>query len=476
MAKCITTTSTPGAPLSPGMARDTELAPIAAASLEDKETHSSQSSSTRRDFDLDASFFPEMENDFGAERDELNPRPLKLSLNNPSEFPDGGLRAWLIVFGGWCGYFCTFGLINCNGVFENYYVASGGPLEKYSKGTVSWIMSMEIWGMTFAGSIFGCLFDSYGPRWLLIIGTLTAVFGLMMVSLSHEYYQFFLAQGIVSAIGSSAIFNACLSSSATWWSKRRSMAFGVMLSGASIGGVILPIMTIKLIPRIGFPWAMRAVSFLLFGLLTLCTLTVKSRLLPRPDSLSIISYLRNFKDVTFWGMFLPYNYIILQAQEAGMPPKLAQYLLPIMNALSFFARILPGILADKFGNFNMMILITALSAIFSTALWIPSKSSAAIITYMVVFGFSSGGYISLFPALIAQISDIQQIGTRTGTAYALTSFGGLTGSPIAGAISSSNGGHFWGLQIFCGVVMAASAIFFVLARTAQVGFKIMTKI
>ena len=28
---------------------------------------------------------------------------------NPADFPDGGWQAWLVVFGGWCGLFCTFG-------------------------------------------------------------------------------------------------------------------------------------------------------------------------------------------------------------------------------------------------------------------------------------------------------------------------------------------------------------------------------
>jgi|SRR5687767_6989666 hypothetical protein len=25
----------------------------------------------------------------------------------PEDFPDGGLQAWLVVFGGWCALFCT---------------------------------------------------------------------------------------------------------------------------------------------------------------------------------------------------------------------------------------------------------------------------------------------------------------------------------------------------------------------------------
>jgi MFS family permease len=49
--------------------------------------------------------------------------------------------------------------------------------------------------MFFFGPVIGKIFDNYGPRWLLLSGTILEVFGLMMTSLSSEYYQFILAQG-----------------------------------------------------------------------------------------------------------------------------------------------------------------------------------------------------------------------------------------------------------------------------------------
>jgi hypothetical protein len=36
---------------------------------------------------------------------------------NPLENPDGGLKAWLCVVGGFCVLFCSFGWINCIGKF-----------------------------------------------------------------------------------------------------------------------------------------------------------------------------------------------------------------------------------------------------------------------------------------------------------------------------------------------------------------------
>jgi MFS family permease len=166
----------------------------------------------------------------------------------------------------------------------------------------------------------------------------------MMTSLSTEYYQFFLALGVVSSLGSSAVFNAAMSSVVSWFFRRRGAAFGIMASGSSVGGVVLPIMMTKMIQQVGWGWTMRAVAFLFLFLLGIACLTVKSRLPPRPKPLVIREYFSSLKEpamalsVTamfffFWGMFLPFNFVILQAQRQGMDPNLTYYLLPIMNAV-----------------------------------------------------------------------------------------------------------------------------------------------
>jgi MFS family permease len=168
----------------------------------------------------------------------------------------------------------------------------------------------------------------------------------MMTSLSSKYYQFILAQGICSPLGACAIFFASTASVTTWFHHRRALALGVTVSGSSLGGVIFPIMVDRLVPEVGFGWAMRICAFLIIFLLIISNLTVRSRLSHQPKRTDIMDLIRPLGEVPFlltviaaflffWGMFLPFNFIILQAERYGMSAQLAAYLVPILNAARY---------------------------------------------------------------------------------------------------------------------------------------------
>lgn len=141
----------------------------------------------------------------------------------PSE---GGTKAWLTVAGSSAALFVTFGWVNCIGLFQAQYELN--QLSTYTSSQISWITSMEcqmparfqfpllgvnsrlVFCMLFFSPVGGTLFDSYGPRLPLLIGSIMHVFGLMMLSISSKYYQIMLSQSICSGIGSSLIFSPAL--------------------------------------------------------------------------------------------------------------------------------------------------------------------------------------------------------------------------------------------------------------------------
>ncbi|KAL8720218.1 MAG: hypothetical protein Q9225_002880 [Loekoesia sp. 1 TL-2023] len=152
--------------------------------------------------------------------------------------PNGGARAWLVVLGGWCCYLSSYGWLSSIGVFQTYYEQN--LLRTYSSSTIAWILSVQVFVLNGMAPINGKVFDSYGSNALITTGTFLHVFGIMMISLSKEYYQLFLAQSVCSGIGAAMLFHGATNAVATWFSSRRGLALGLASSGASIGGVIVP--------------------------------------------------------------------------------------------------------------------------------------------------------------------------------------------------------------------------------------------
>ncbi|KAM0481980.1 hypothetical protein ACHAPX_003314 [Trichoderma viride] len=394
--------------------------------------------------------------------------------------PDGGLRAWLVVVGAWCTSFCSFGWINSVGAFQDYYETT--ILKDYSASTVSWIPSLQIFFMMFLGPFIGLIYDKYGPRYLIIGGTFLHVFGLMMTSISTQYYQILLSQGVCSAIGVSAIFQPALNSIATWFTTKRGAAYGLLATGSSLGGVIFPIMVTRLIKEVGFPWAMRICAFLILGLLIIAIVTVDAFNPPKFQPITFKRMVAPFTEFQFscvcfglllftFGLYVPINFISVEAAAGGVDSNLVLYMVPILNAGSLFGRIMSGFAGDKFGRYNVFVTVCYLASIFVLGLWIPASTTAARVAFAAIFGFFSGAYVALIAALVVQISPVTEMGFRMGLSFFVLSFGGLTTNPISGAILEGPLGWL-GPKIFSGVFCIVGTTFVLAARIKQTGWKL----
>ncbi|KAF2843200.1 major facilitator superfamily transporter [Patellaria atrata CBS 101060] len=399
---------------------------------------------------------------------------------DPSSFPDGGRQAWTAVAGSSALLFVSFGWINCVGLFQEYYQTH--QLKEYTESQIAWIPSLQVFFMLFGGPFVGKIFDDYGPRYILIVGSFLHVFGLMMTSICKEYYQFLLAQAVCSAIGASMAFYPGFACVGTWFFHKRGAAMGLVAAGSSLGGVIFPIMVINLLPKVGFGWTMRICAFLILGMLIFANFTVTSRIPPTRRPFSVMAFLRPLREPVFltltlavffffWGMFTPLTFIVVHARKHGMSTSMAQYLVTILNGASIIGRTVPNVIADKVGRFNTMIVMAFFTSVLILGLWLPATGNVPIILFAVFFGIGSGAGIGLTPVLCAQISPVKDIGVRSGAIFALASFAALSGSPISGEIiSDSNGSLKWAI-VYAGVSCAIGSAFFVLARVLTAGFK-----
>src|SRR4051812_37245056 len=101
--------------------------------------------------------------------------------------------------------------------------------------------------------------------------------------------------------------------------------------------------------------------------------------------------------VGFIGLYGPIFYLPSYAIENKiMAEDLAFYLLPVLNAGSIFGRIIPNHFADRYGAINVLTIMTFMTAILALA-WIGIHDSAGLFVFAAIYGFASGGFVSLPP-------------------------------------------------------------------------------
>lgn len=104
------------------------------------------------------------------------------SATDNETYPEGGLRAWLVVLGCWLALVASLGLMNTLATFQSYLISH--QLAQYGEGTVGWIFSIYTFVVFFLGLYIGPIFDKYGPRWIVMAGTVGIVAGMMLMSIS----------------------------------------------------------------------------------------------------------------------------------------------------------------------------------------------------------------------------------------------------------------------------------------------------
>ncbi|PNY28963.1 Major facilitator superfamily domain, general substrate transporter [Tolypocladium capitatum] len=412
---------------------------------------------------------------------DLEKRATPASTTSREEtYPEGGLRAWLVVLGAWFAMMSSMGLMNTIAVLQAYTLSH--QLRGHSESAVGWIFSIYTFLAFFGGIYAGPVFDKYGPRWLVVAGCASTVGGILAMSFCQELWQFILSFGVLAGFGTSLLFTPCIAAVGHWFRRRRGFATGMASTAGGIGGIVLPLMLASLFDRVGYGWAMRvlALFFLVCGLLGI--LLVRSRLPPAQNATARPDF-RIFKQMPFtlatvaiflleFSLFMPLAYVSTFALHQGFSQSFAFALLPILNAASVVGRVLPGYYADIVGPFNTCLLSVLLSLVACLCVWLPlGHTAAGLVVFCVLFGFASGTSIAIAPVCIGRMCKTQHYGRYYATTYTAVSFACLIGIPIGGSIIEADGGSFTGLIICTGCVYTGSAVCMLMAKTWHLGGK-----
>ncbi|KAF7329004.1 Riboflavin transporter MCH5 [Mycena venus] len=371
-------------------------------------------------------------------------------------------------------------------VYQDFYCRQF--MTKNSPAEIAWIGSCQIALQFLLGFPVGKAFDAGYFHHLMIVGSLIYCFSLWMLSLAKPNQSSSPRASVWASVWASPSSPA-LGVASHHFSRRRGLAIGIIttgrfnlnfvrarilsrMKGASIGGIIFPIMLNNLLFRHGFAVGVRATAALISGLLLLANLLMSPRY-PKNQPVSKTSLRSTLTDLPYMtfvisgifimlGLFYPIFYLQLYAMKQGIPEEIAFDTITLINTGGVVGRLAPSFLALRIGNFNVIIPIVFCAAACVLAMLAFTLKSGGIIVISLLYGAMNAGYVSISPALMADLSnDRSEVGIRMGIWFTITAAAALGGQPLSGALIM---GNFRWSTIFSGLCLVFAGLLSILSQ------------
>ena len=314
--------------------------------------------------------------------------------------------ALLVLLGSFLTLFPSFGLMVSIGTLQDYWHEN--QLKEYSPQVIGWIPSLFVYLALALGICVGPLFDRYGPRWIALAGSLMYIVMMFCLAECEFYWQFMLCLGLLGGLAGAALTTTALAVVSHWFKERRGMAAGVAMMGNSFGGVTIPLVLRACLPRYGYAWSVRILGFVFVVCLVMGNLLMKPRLRPRREEKGM--------GIFSWGLFGRMDFVMLTVTVFGVevvlfgalgilptyasmnesyPKETGFYLIAVMNGVSCLGRIIPGLVSDVYGRFNVFAVAIAATLIVMLVVWLPfgQGSLPALYLFVALFGFGTGSWM-----------------------------------------------------------------------------------
>ncbi|KAL4974474.1 major facilitator superfamily domain-containing protein [Aspergillus desertorum] len=364
-------------------------------------------------------------------------------------FPEGGRQAWACLLGSCLLMFPSFGFQTAIGSVQDYI--STNQLAGYSVRDVGWITAILVFLTLFLGVQVGPLFDRYGPRTLLLCGSLASFISYMLLAECTRYWHFILCLSVLGGVAAAVITTVSIAVLSHWFYRRRALASGLCMAGSSAGGAILPLLLRVLFPRYGWTASIRVIAFIALGCYALGVTLVHGRLPASGGCASKATVdFRAFRSLRLCFLTVAvfsFEFIIFgcaallptYVRFSGLATDVQFFALTVLNSMSLLGRVLPGFAADQLGRFNVLLCLVVVTMVAMAAVWLPfgNRDEATLFAVVAVFGFGSGGWLSLAPVCAGQLCSTEEYGRYYGTVYFVAAFGVLLTVPVGGALLQS---------------------------------------
>ncbi|MEQ1605231.1 MAG: MFS transporter [Pyrinomonadaceae bacterium] len=385
---------------------------------------------------------------------------------------------------------------------QNELVANGSVPQDRIQSVYGYAPAITFFLAGLLGPLAGYLLHKTSAKVLMVAGCIILGSGVLIYSQADSVAMVYLAHAL---LGASLAFVGVLVSTvlvSNWFSKRRGTALGIVLTGTSFGGVVIPQIATPLIQAYGWHTAMIAVSLLVWAMLLPAVIfLVKNRpsdIGLRPDGRSGpeaedddiiapahgVTLANALKMPIFWlfgitAALIFYTIFVvtqqlnlyLQSPKIGFTPSQAAGVQSLLFGLSVLGKFVYGFLSDRFPISKVMLVSAALMVV--STLTFLNFNDVTIYIFAVLFGLNYGGMFVLLQLMVAEHFGVKEYGKILGAVILIETLGASSGTIITSKIADADSGDytraFYSLILVTLLALAATLVINNSYRRKQLG-------
>ncbi|HXX16177.1 MAG TPA: MFS transporter [Candidatus Eremiobacteraceae bacterium] len=320
--------------------------------------------------------------------------------------------------------------------------------------------------------LLGRWLDRLGPRRIILPCVMVFSCGIASLAfLRPHLWQFYITCVVLGAVGNGAAHLAYSRSISTWFERRLGMALAMVMVGAGLGAMILPLVAQSIINR--YDW--RAAYLSLGGLALLLGLPLSWRFvrerthnvrIAAPSVAAGVTWQQGVRSAAFWiivailfvgsiSMNGAITHLVALLTDRGIAATEAALCASILGGASLLGRVGVGWLLDRFFGARVAFLVNLLAAaglfLLAYAKHLPTGCVAA-----AVIGIGVGGEAASTPYLLARYFGLRAFSTLYGLTWTFYAAAGAIGPVVLGR-SYDLSGSYTSLLVVLSVVMTITA-------------------
>jgi MFS family permease len=338
--------------------------------------------------------------------------------------------------------------------------------------------------------IGGWLVTKFRLRPMMIFGCAMLGIGIALLSFSNSVTLFYISRFLMGASLGFIGVAPCIVLVSRWFTRRRGMALGILLTGTSLGGAVVPLLAAPLIAEYGWRTALLLLSLLVWAILLPLVIFAVKEPADTADAQSAGSapvegatLSEALRSPIFWAIaacgalvFYPIfattqQFILyIQTPRIGISAETAALAQSLLFTVGIGGRFLAGYLSDRLGSVAVIIFCAGL--MFAASLVLLDLTASNALLFLLPFAVGYGGTFVLLQRLTVDTFGQRESAKILGALTMIEVIGAAIGGRITGYLADANGGDyttaFYGVTIVCAAAFASTIVIFLLRKRQEV--------